>query len=250
MNDLNTFLEVYGLAAIFVVMLLKAAGVPIPIPGDAILLATSARAAEGKLVLWQAFVALLIALVVGGFFQFMIVRGPGHTLIERYGRYLGLTQSRIDVVARRLQKGGPVGVGIAIMTPGVRSVAIPASGIACVRPRHFAIGLLAGNLIFLMLNFAVGFVGGTLLMQISQVVPPQVLIGGFITVVVSGFGVWYVIRRRQRPDASTGEVMADALGAWQDASCPVSWCLTAIDRLQGPVEDEEPPKVKLSGISL
>ena len=48
MDALIVFLDSYGLAAACVVMLVKAMGVPIPIPGDVILLATAARAAEGK----------------------------------------------------------------------------------------------------------------------------------------------------------------------------------------------------------
>jgi hypothetical protein len=62
MEGLEAFLDSYGVAAACAVMLVKAMGVPIPIPGDVILLATAARAAEGKVLLWLAFVALLVAL--------------------------------------------------------------------------------------------------------------------------------------------------------------------------------------------
>src|ERR671929_122540 len=64
MEGLDGFLDRYGLAAACAVMLTKALGVPVPVPGDVILLATAARAAEGKLVLWIAFVAGLLASVV------------------------------------------------------------------------------------------------------------------------------------------------------------------------------------------
>ena len=66
MNGLDAILEQYGLAAIFLVMLTKSAGVPVPVPADFIMLATAARAAEGKRALWEAFGALLLALVLGG----------------------------------------------------------------------------------------------------------------------------------------------------------------------------------------
>ena len=55
MDGLEAFLDTYGVAAACAIMLVKAAGVPVPIPGDVILLATAARAAEGKVVLWLAF---------------------------------------------------------------------------------------------------------------------------------------------------------------------------------------------------
>ena len=52
MEALDGFLKAYGLAAIFAVLLVKAVGVPIPVPADLIMLAAAARAAEGKLPLW------------------------------------------------------------------------------------------------------------------------------------------------------------------------------------------------------
>src|SRR6267378_583815 len=72
MDGLEAFLDSYGVAAACAIMLIKASGVPIPIPGDVILLATAARAAEGKVLLWLAFIALLLALTLGGTLQFML----------------------------------------------------------------------------------------------------------------------------------------------------------------------------------
>ncbi len=66
MNSLDLFLVQYGLAAIFIILLIKTIGIPIPIPADLIILTAAARVAQGKLNVWQAFIAIFIALVVGG----------------------------------------------------------------------------------------------------------------------------------------------------------------------------------------
>src|SRR5438067_13251072 len=105
---MDAILEQYGLAATFGVMFLKAAGLTIPIPGDVILLATAARAAQGKILLWQAFLTLLIAVVLGGIIQFWLARGPARRVIYRFGRYVGLTPVRLDAASNRLRKSGPV----------------------------------------------------------------------------------------------------------------------------------------------
>ena len=39
MNGIETFLSLYGLPAMFIVLLVKSIGVPIPIPADVIMLA-------------------------------------------------------------------------------------------------------------------------------------------------------------------------------------------------------------------
>lgn len=232
MSDLNAFLDLYGLAAIFAIMLVKSAGVPIPIPADALMLAASARAAQGKLVVPQAFIVLLIALVIGGVVQFALVRGPGRSIFYRYGRYLGLTPDRIEAASRRLQKGGAIGIGIAILTPGVRSVAVTACGLAGIPLRQFVAGLALGSALFLSLHFFLGYAIGALLSTIGQVIPIPVLLGVVIALVIAGLGAWYFIRRRQLPKASSSEIMAEAVGAWHEATCPVCLALGAAERLQ------------------
>jgi membrane protein DedA with SNARE-associated domain len=207
---MESFLETYGLAAAFALMLTKAAGVPIPIPGDVILLATAARAAEGKVLLWQAFLALLVALSVGGVIQFLLARGPGRGVVMRYGRTLGLSQERLDRVAATVQRGGALGIALAVLTPGLRTAAIPASGLAAIPLRAFVPGLVLGSGADLGLHFALGYVGASVLATLAS--------GGWLLVLgllAIGLVVWFVVVRHRRARASA------ALVAWTQATCPV-----------------------------
>jgi membrane protein DedA with SNARE-associated domain len=232
MENIEAFLDLYGLMAIFGIMLAKSAGVPIPVPADALMLATSARIATGKIILGQAFAVILTALIAGGMIQYALVRGPGRRFLYRYGRYLGLTPQRLDAAAHRLQKAGTVGIGIAVLTPGVRSVAVAGSGLAGVPIRRFIPGLTLGSSLFLGLHFFLGFVGGALLTGLGNIISLPVVIVGVVIVLVAGLGVWVIIRRRQLPAASNREVFAEAVGAWHEAVCPVCLTLGAVERLQ------------------
>lgn len=232
MSDLDTILNTYGLAAIFVVMLVKAIGVPVPVPADAVMLATSARVADNKLILWQAFAAILIALIVGGIIQYTLVRGPGRSILYRYGRYLGLTPARLDAAMERVQKGGVFSLGVALLTPGVRSVAVPASGLAGIRVSKFTASLALASASFLALHFFLGAIIATAISKLSEIIPLPIIVVSIVVLLVAGIGVWYVIRRRQRPEASRRECLQDALGAWHEATCPVCLALGATNRLQ------------------
>ena len=225
MDTLETFLSTYGLAAIFGVMLVKSVGVPIPIPADVIMLATSARVAEGRLLLWQAFGAILVALVVGGVIQFWLAHGPGRGVLYRYGRYLGLTPARLDVAGVTVKKSGPIGIGLAILTPGIRAATVAACGLAAVPLRVFVPGLILGSTLFLALHFFLGAMIGSLL----TVLPPI----GWLSVLAAlaaGFVLWFVIRRRQRRDAPSGEIVSEAFAAWHEATCPVCLALGVMSR--------------------
>ncbi len=230
--DIEVFLDTFGLAAIFGIMLLKSIGIPIPIPADVIMLAASARAASGRLNVASAFVALLVALAVGGVIQFMIIRGVGRSLLVRFGKPLGITEQRLDAAARRLEKGGVIGIGLAILTPGIRSITVPACGIAGIPLARFAGGLVLGSAAFLTLHFGLGIIGGTLLNQVNLGISPQMLAVIVIALLAAGLGVWYAIRRRQRPQETPRETLAAAVGAWHEATCPVCLALGAVERLQ------------------
>jgi membrane protein DedA with SNARE-associated domain len=215
LDGLDAFLNTYGVAAACAVMLVKAVGVPIPIPGDVILLATAARAAEGKAVLWVAFAALLVAITLGGFVQFTLARGPARSLMVRYGARLGLTPTRIERVAARMRQGGPIGIGVGVLTPGVRTAVIPACGLTNIPLRVFLPGLALGSAIDLALHFVIGFAGANVLSAIVAPSPILVVIG----LILVGLAVWLLVarRRRLRPAA--------ALTAWTDATCPVCLAL-------------------------
>ena len=113
MNSIDIFLVHYGLAAIFLLMFAKSVGVPIPIPADLIVLTAAASVTAGKLVLWQAFGVILLAVVFGSLIQFVLVRSPGRTLLYRFGRYTGLTPARLDAAASKVKKGGIGGITVA-----------------------------------------------------------------------------------------------------------------------------------------
>src|SRR5919199_5652892 len=176
MEALEAFLDSYGVAAACAVMLIKASGIPIPIPGDVILLATAARAAEGKVLLWLAFVALLVALTAGGTVQFFLARGPARRLVVRFGKRIGLTEERLDRVAASVRKGGLLGIGLAVLTPGVRSAVIPACGLAGIPLKVFLPGLILGSAIDLALHFAIGYAGSGLLSTLVQPSPALIVV--------------------------------------------------------------------------
>jgi membrane protein DedA with SNARE-associated domain len=227
MEGLEAFLAGYGLAAAFLLMLVKAAGVPVPIPGDVILLATAARAAEGKLLLWQAFLVLLLALSVGGVLQFLVARGPGRQVVYRYGRVLGLTQERLDRVAAGVRRGGMFGIGAAILTPGVRTAVVPACGLAAIPLRAFVPGLVLGSGVDLGLHFALGYLGASILASLASF--GWVLVVGLLLL---GLAAWLVLMRRRRASPAAAAV------AWTQATCPVCLVVGSVPVLAEPVSHQ------------
>src|SRR5438067_4461532 len=96
MDSTLKLLDTYGVALLFVVILLKEIGVPVPVPGDLLMIVAGARAAAGSLPLEWVLLAAVVGGLGGAFIQYLLARGPGRGFIFRFGRYGGLTPARLD----------------------------------------------------------------------------------------------------------------------------------------------------------
>ncbi len=224
------FLDTYGLVAIFIIMLVKEIGVPVPIPSDLIMLTAAAQSAAGKFTLWEGFGVILGAMVVGGLVQYSLVRRLGRPFLVRVGRYVGLSPERIDAVAASVRKGGMGAVIVSLTTPGVRIATIPACGLAELPYRLFLPGMTLGSAVFLALHFVLGYVGGPLVSAVMDAVhtPLAVFIVAFLLVGLLG---WLLIYRRRAGRQARPTATAEALGDWADACCPACLALGAASRV-------------------
>jgi membrane protein DedA with SNARE-associated domain len=230
MGGINMFLIHYGLLAIFALLLIKSIGVPIPVPADVIILTAAAWSAMGQLVLWQAIVAILLALVLGGMVQYLLARSVGRRLLYRFGRYLGLTPKRLDVASAKVKKGGVAGISLSILVPGVRGAAIVASGLADIPVTVFLIGLTLGSILFVALHVFLGFVGGALFVTVGKLLPSTGVLLAVLALLVVVFALWFVAYRRQK--ATRQELDAASLEVWHEGICPVCLALYSANQLR------------------
>ena len=210
----------YGLLAIFLLLLIKGVGVPIPIPADVILLAAAVGAAQGKFNLWLAIVLIVIAIVSGGTVQYLLARGPGRGVLFRFGRYLGLTPARLEAASARVEKGGIIGMSLTMLIPGIRGVAIVASGLAGVPLRVFITGFTIGTALFVGSHFFLGYLGGSLL----ALLPASPILILLVVLFLAAFALWAIARYRQK--TARREQDAAVLEQWHEGICPVCLALS------------------------
>ena len=216
-------LAALGLAGL---LLIKEAGVPIPIPGDLLVIGAGVATAGQPLAALAMLLVILVAGYAGGSIQFALARGalrrPLIALLTRFG--VGV--ARIEALAERLRRGGARGVAVARATPGVRVPAIAASGVAGLPMRSFGPGLVAGNTIFVGGHFLLGFVVGLPAVALIQSAAPLLAVAAFVALAVLGAVGWLIVRRRRRggAPAAAGDAGGTDYTAWADAACPA--CVT------------------------
>lgn len=217
-----------GLLAIVGLILVKEAGLPIPVPGDLVVIGAGVAAGRGDLDPFVALVALVIASIVGGVIQFGLLRSVARPALLRLLSRV-TTAERIDGQAQRLRRGGARSVAVARSTPGVRIVAIAASALADLPASVFVAGLALGNAVFISAHFALGYLlGEPVLSAVGGALGP-LAIGGVALAVLGALGWIVLARRRGGPALSPVAVIAD----WADACCPACLTLAVVDARGG-----------------
>ena len=246
-------MELPALALLTAVLMVKEAGVPIPVPGDLLVIGAGVATANGGLPAPLIVTALVAASVIGGAVQFALVRGRLRRTILRVLARFGVDAARIDGQATRLRRGGAVTVAVARMTPGVRIVTIAASGLAGLPAGSFLAGLVVGNGVFLTGHFILGAaIGPGATTLVARATLP--LAAAAVMLAVIGAAGWALRRRLVGPGAasiaapgasgSSGPIGSSvpsptlpaspafgplaAFADWADACCPACLALSLV----------------------
>jgi membrane protein DedA with SNARE-associated domain len=222
-------MEVAALVGLMGFILLKETGIPLPVPGDLVIIGTGAYLANDLPSAGVALGAMLVAGYVGASAQFFLfgtaLRRPLLAALER----LGIGAARLEGLAERFRAAGSKAVALTRMTPGVRIAVIPAAAIAALPYRVFLAGIVVGNGVFVTAHFAAGFLLGNYARDlVERASDPMVVV--VIALIVLAVGGLVVLRRRSAPTKP-----ADTFECWSDCSCPACVAMVAMGTAGQPI---------------
>ena len=220
---LAAFTTTYGVLAIFVVMLAKEMGVPVPIPSDLLMIGAGIQLAAGAYSPLALLVALVLAVLVGGSIQFLLARSAGRAVVYRLAAFVGLSPDRLDAAVARLRARGSPAVFLGLNVPGARAAVIPAAGLARLAFVPFALAAVGGSLLFYGWHVALGYLAGPAAIALLDRYAPAVL-AALLVLALVGLAAWFLLRRRE----SLGD--RGAVRSWTDASCPACLAISALGR--------------------
>ena len=224
-------MDLSALLFLAAVLAIKEAGLPIPVPGDLLVIGAGVAAARGGLPVVAIVVVLIAATVVGGIVQFVLVRGRARPAVLGLLAWFGLRPATVERGAFRLRSGGAAKIAVARMTPGVRIVTIASSAIAGVATASFLIGLIIGNGVFLTGHFLLGLVAGEPAVRLVAGAGVGLIAAGLGLAALGAAGWWLIARRRTRLRAAAGgDSAAEGLAPldWTDACCPACLALAVV----------------------
>ncbi len=163
------FLDQHGLLSAFVLLLLEEAGVPLPVPGDVLMLVVGVRVHQAHLVLWQVLAVMEAATVLGAGILYVVSARAGRPLVHRYGRFLRLNPARLGRAEDWIRQGGWRAIVLLRLVPGLRIATVVGCGIFGVPFRLFLPALAFGGFGYLVVYTLLGyFVGPEILAFFAQ----------------------------------------------------------------------------------
>ncbi|MHB8590080.1 MAG: DedA family protein [Candidatus Dormibacteraceae bacterium] len=122
---------------LFFVIFLEELGVPLPAPGDVAIIYGGYLTTTGAIPYPLAYLAVVSAAVLGSACNLTLSRRYGRPFIQRFGRYIGITDERFARAERIFKRWGPWTIIVGRHIPGMRIVLSALSGILGVPYRVF-----------------------------------------------------------------------------------------------------------------
>jgi membrane protein DedA with SNARE-associated domain len=141
---------------------------------------------------------LIVGRLCGSMASYGLSSKLGTTVINRIGKYIRITEERIDLVKRRLGTLAIPSIIVARFTPGLGLISNIASGISRIRYKTFLSAVLIHILAWEALFLALGAIGGKLSKAFNPQLYPTVLVIWIVVMVIVGIAVGYFAFRRIR----------------------------------------------------
>ena len=194
-SGLASFTAEHGLLTVAIIVLLKSAGVPVPLPADLLVVLVGVHARETQMPVWPAWVVLSAATTIGAGLLYTFATWVDEASVVHYGHYVGLTPARLQSAEDRLQARGARAILSARLVPGLRLAIVAVSGIVRVRWHVFLAAVVLGALVYDGACLAVGYlVGAEAVGFFSQLVFPLGALEPLICLMI--LGVWLARARR------------------------------------------------------
>lgn len=204
LNALSGTLLHYGLWAIGLLITLEDFGVPVP--GETILIAGAIFAGAGRINVVALGVVAFVAAVTGDNIGFAIGHFGGRALALRFGKYVFLTEERLDKAEAFFDRRGSIVITFARFVEGLRQANGIIAGITGMHWLRFVIFNAIGAALWVGTWITVGYFAGNNITTVYHYITLySYYVLAALVVLIVGYIVW---RRRRRRRAAVAVAAA------------------------------------------
>lgn len=168
MQTLTTLLFTYGYALVLLMVMLESLG--LPLPGETVLLTAAAAAATGRLSIVGVIVAAALGAMIGDAGGYWIGRTGGLALVQRYGRWLRVDDTKLAQAHRFFQQHGAKTVFLGRFVALLRMLAAVLAGVAHMPYSRFTFFNALGGICWSIIMGTLGYTFGRNLPALERLV--------------------------------------------------------------------------------
>jgi membrane protein DedA with SNARE-associated domain len=179
----------YGYVAIYFLLMLGIAG--LPVPDETLLVYTGFLIQKGTLGGPQAWGVAFLGSASGITISFVIGRTLGFYSIHRYGRYVRLTEQRIQKVHEWFEHLGRWVLSIGYFIPGVRHATAIVAGAMQLDLVSFALFAYGGAAFWVTTFLSLGYLLGDNWDRVLGTIHKYGVVGGIVAAIaLTALGLW------------------------------------------------------------
>jgi membrane protein DedA with SNARE-associated domain len=195
---LERFLADYGYIALFLLMLVEEAGIPLPLPNEVALMYAGYLAYKGELNANVAGLVATLGAASGSTILYLVARKGGRPLLRRLERFIHIKEERLDAAERWVMRFGMISIPLARLTPGLRIYTTVIAAILRVPLRVVAAAVVGASLIW---SFGWIYLGQALGDRWEEGARAferagRLGIGAVLLLLAIGLGIRWALRRR------------------------------------------------------
>jgi membrane protein DedA with SNARE-associated domain len=196
LNALSGTLQHYGLWAIGLLITLEDFGVPVP--GETILIAGAIYAGAGRINIFALSIVAFAAAVFGDNIGFAIGHFGGRALALRFGKYVFLTEERLDKAENFFDRRGAIVITFARFVEGLRQANGIIAGITGMHWLRFIAFNALGAALWVGTWVSVGYFAGQHITTIYNAITRYSLYAAIAAVVLIAAWVVYRLRKHRK----------------------------------------------------
>jgi membrane protein DedA with SNARE-associated domain len=190
------WISIYGYAAIYALLMFGIVG--LPIPDETMLVFCGYLVSRGHLKPVQTFAVALFGSISGITTSYLIGRTLGLGFVHKYGRYVHLTEGRLEYVHRWFDRIGHWLLFVGYYIAGVRHFTAILAGTSCLEFRTFAAYAWSGAAVWVSTFLAIGYYFGEHWEEVAAMIHENMLlISAVIVLLALAYALWLWKRRRR-----------------------------------------------------
>jgi membrane protein DedA with SNARE-associated domain len=188
MDSLMAWVSQYGYFGLFSLLLLGIVG--LPVPDETLLVFSGYLISRGRLHAAATFAAGFAGSACGISISYLLGRTLGHEAVNRYGKFVGLTQQRLDRVHRWFERTGEWLLAFGYFVPGVRHFTAVVAGMSELEYAKFAMFAYSGAAVWVATFLSIGYLVGESWQATIGLVHKYTLIVILVALIVAAVAWW------------------------------------------------------------